>query len=242
MQGGGRRRRQIVDHINTFRPDVAVLTEYRDANSHDLRTMLTDIGLQHQIRTADPEGGYAAALLASRQPLTPGPVTLGLDPPTSRWIHATIEHTAWDIACCLIPAGGSGPQRAEKGEFWDAILDNEPQLRERPTIITGDFNTGRHHIDETGATFQAADRLEAILERGWTDAFRQLHGDVPAPTWWSPGHHNGFRLDHTLLSPGSPPPLGSHYQTNDSNGERICGPGKGMTSDHAVMITDLPNQ
>ncbi|MEZ5229332.1 MAG: hypothetical protein R2710_22540 [Acidimicrobiales bacterium] len=125
--------------------------------------------------------------------------------------------------------------------FWDAVLDSATQLADEPTVITGDFNTGRHLIDEDGRTFHSADRFEAILDAGWVDGFRSLHGDIKAPSWWSPGYNNGFRLDHALISAGAPTPTACRYETTDASGNTICGPAKGRLSDHAAMIIDVPN-
>jgi exonuclease III len=78
-----------------------------------------------------------------------------------------------------------------------------------------------------------------MLHRGWTDAFRALNGNVEAYSWWNAQTGNGFRLDHVLLSPGSPLPESCTYETRQ-DGEVVCGLGKELLSDHAAMLTSVP--
>ena len=192
---------------------MAVLTEYRHPNGADFQAMLGDAGFGHQLTGPDESGGYAGTLIASRHPLRPGGVRLDVPEGSARWLHAVIDGIGWDVVGCLIPAASGAKGKDRKNSFWDAIITNAAQLGSRPCLITGDFNTGRHHIDETGATFHASDRFERMLDSGWVDGFRALHGDISAPTWWSPGYNNGFRLDHAFLSPGSPPPVACQPST-----------------------------
>ena len=61
------------------------------------------------------------------------------------------------------------------------------------------------------------------------------------PRLVEPGaQQNGFRLDHTFLSPGSPTPTARHYETRDAAGNTICGPAHARLSDPAAMIIDFP--
>lgn len=241
MQGGGTRKSAIVDLVDHFGPDVAVFSEYRASNGADLLDGLARIGLENHVGEGDPKGGHASVLIASRHDLTPGGTHIPSETDAHRWQHVTIDAVGWDLVGCSIPGSGA-PDQPEPGHrksaFWSGVLSNESDLQHRPTIITGDFNTGRHLVDERGSTFSCAESFESMLQRGWTDAFRRLQGEVWAPTWWSPRYGNGFRLDHALLSPGAPEPVDCKYVT-EVDGKKVCGPGKGMVTDHALMVTDL---
>lgn len=236
MQGGGPRRRKIVDQLVAWEADVAVLSEYRASNSEDLREMLADAGLSHLAEGPDPVGKHGGILVASRYKLTDGGSAIDC-PHAHRWQHLTVADLGWDVVASYIPtASGTGP---EKQAYWNEMLRVEGELRARPTIITGDFNTGKHLVDEAGSTFIGNVQFEEMLARGWADGFRALHGDEQAWSWWSPQAGNGFRLDHAFLSPESPTPVACSYET-EWNGVVICGRQKPKLSDHAAMITTLP--
>jgi exodeoxyribonuclease-3 len=85
-----------------------------------------------------------------------------------------------------------------------------------PTLVGGDFNVIPEDIDchkpsswMRDALFQPESRARyrALLELGYTDAFRSLHpGEVGQFTFWDYfrqafPHNRGIRIDHFLLSP-----------------------------------------
>ncbi|MBP1805009.1 endonuclease/exonuclease/phosphatase family protein [Rubellimicrobium aerolatum] len=78
------------------------------------------------------------------------------------------------------------------------LLGRPPELS-GPTLVMGDFNTGRHRLDEAGATFQCAAEFGRLGEAGWVDAWRLLHGEAREFSWYSTAG-NGFRLDHAFVS------------------------------------------
>ncbi len=84
-----------------------------------------------------------------------------------------------------------------------------------PTVIGGDFNVIPEDIDchkpaswVKDALFQPEPRAlyRAMLDIGYTDAFRSLHADGGQFTFWdyfrhSFEHNRGIRIDHFLVSP-----------------------------------------
>jgi len=86
---------------------------------------------------------------------------------------------------------------------------------EEPTVLGGDYNVIPEPADAhdpaawTGdALFQPESRqaFRRLLHLGYTDAFRALHAEAGAYTFWDyqggawPKDH-GIRIDHLLLSP-----------------------------------------
>ena len=45
------------------------------------------------------------------------------------------------------------PNKQAKKPLYDSLLGFEAEYRAQPAIIIGDFNTGRHFVDEPGKTF-----------------------------------------------------------------------------------------
>jgi exodeoxyribonuclease III len=88
----------------------------------------------------------------------------------------------------------------DKAGLYRLIEERSAAWTREPSLLIGDFNTGRHHVDEDGATFHLSDRFEGRQPGlGWTDMWRRFHGDRREASWISP-RGNGFRIDHVLAS------------------------------------------
>jgi exonuclease III len=119
---------------------------------------------------------------------------------------------------------------------------------ERPSILCGDLNTPRRELPdgdvltfardsagrlrpERGERWDRAERalVHGLRERGWTDAFRALHGygDREA-SWTFSDDRGGWRLDHVLVH--GLRPVASAY----AHDWRRAG-----LSDHSPLVVDL---
>src|SRR5690606_25243581 len=88
-------------------------------------------------------------------------------------------------------------------------------LEERPLLLGGDYNVIPAALDcydpeawRGDALFRLESRLQfrELLARGFTEAFRSLHPERRAYTFWDYQggawqHDLGIRIDHLLLSP-----------------------------------------
>lgn len=87
-----------------------------------------------------------------------------------------------------------------------------------PTVVAGDYNVIPEDIDCHKPSYWIGDalfqpepraRYRALLESGYTDAFRKLHpGEAGQFTFWDYfrqafEHNRGIRIDHFLLSPNA---------------------------------------
>lgn len=179
--------------------DVLVLTEFR-ANGTGARLLseLQAYGYEHSIyRAGLPKSSGVALISRHRMAMREeeGPHRLA-----HRWKHVSLVDKEIDLLGVYLNGSPGPPETtAQKQAFWDRIHVAAERLIERPTVIIGDLNTGLHRIDEEGATFRCSESFRVLLQLGWIDAFRALHGDRREYTWWS--NRRGFRLDHAFLSP-----------------------------------------
>ena len=235
--GGGRRGEALAAQLARWTPDVVALCEFRATPpSAALARALADMGLAHQLRTADAAAASANRLLvASRWPLR-----------RIRQRHAPREPGRWLLAAVAAPrpfALGAMhvPNRVtgRKWGFLDAVLAVAERWRNGPALLLGDTNSGRPGIDEEVPGFNEREGgwIDALERAGWRDAFRHLRGGEPAYTWYSPNGDNGFRIDQAFLNAGLLPRLAAvRYEW----GRRR--PGKARTtvlSDHAALLVDL---
>jgi exodeoxyribonuclease-3 len=119
---------------------------------------------------------------------------------------------------CYFPNGQRDHKRVPfKMDFCEDILSHLKVLRkQKPVIITGDFNTAHTEIDlanpksnkkTTGFLPQERAWMDKFIHEGFVDIYRHLHpNQTGAYTWWSnrPGVRSrniGWRIDYFFISP-----------------------------------------
>ncbi|MFK5923786.1 MAG: hypothetical protein QM496_16535 [Verrucomicrobiota bacterium] len=123
------------------------------------------------------------------------------------------------------------PSQDYKRPVFDFLLKLPEKYLMEDTMLIGDLNTGRHYEDEEGATYVSAHQFDALLEQGWIDSWRIRNPDAREFTWFSRGYNNGFRLDHTLVSPAMNERI---TDVKYSHTEREAG-----VTDHSLMVVDV---
>jgi exodeoxyribonuclease III len=224
-QGGGTRRKVLVEAILAHEPDVVVLTEFRSNAAGDaIRDALDEAGLSHQFTPPGTEPKVNTLLVAGRSPLDSRYFPdLGDDQ------HRVVVAESEDLRVI----GVYFAQGKAKRKVFDFLLEQTPSLLPGRSIVLGDFNTGRHYEDEPKATLHCADCFDALLERGWVDAWRSRHPDAREFSWYS-NVGNGFRIDHALVS------LALYADIADvqySHRERLE-----KWTDHSVLIVDVADR
>lgn len=246
LHGGGPRRTPgIVLALLGHRPDLVVLTEFRRTFGGQIAGCLADHGLRHQVST-DPGPGCNGILIASRFPISPGeraPRVRAFDPEDPhrclgfehRWVDVRVEGgpgAGLHVTGVHIPDARRGDARslARKSAYWQQLLRLAKTRADARHVVCGDFNTGRHGLDEAGRSFTCTPLLGALATMGFVDAWRATHADEPAYTWYSSAGA-GFRLDHAYLSARCAPLLGDAWYDDEVRAQGL--------SDHAAMLVEL---
>jgi len=130
----------------------------------------------------------------------------------------TLEFDHFFITQVYTPNAGDNLSRLEDRQIWDikyadylACLDCS-----KPVVAAGDFNVAHKEVDlahpntnrrSAGFTDEERQGFTNLLNRGFTDTFRYIHGDVTgAYTWWSQLirtskiNNSGWRIDYWLVS------------------------------------------
>lgn len=165
--------------------------------------------------------GYAGTLFLYHNSLTPVITFPEIGAPQPMDFEGriiTLEFDGFFVTQVYTPNAGDQLRRLEERQEWDvkyadylATLDQE-----KPVLAAGDYNVAHHEIDlanpasnrrSAGFTDEERAGFTALLERGFTDTFRHIHGNVPnVYTWWaqrsktSKINNTGWRIDYWLTS------------------------------------------
>ena len=164
--------------LRRFRPDVAALCEFRATPpSVALAAALAEIGLRHQITTADPR--RAGREQRARR--------LALSPRAREEPRAPSEPGRWLLARGR-GADAIRARRDARAEPRDRAEVAVPRLgagrgrewRDGPALFVGDTNSGRPGIDEEVPAFNRREGawMEGLERAGWRDAFRHVRGSA----------------------------------------------------------------
>ena len=165
--------------------------------------------------------GYAGTMFLYKDKLTPSvtyPVIGAPSTMDSEGRIMTLEFEDFYLTQVYTPNAGDGLNRLEERQAWDIkYADYLVGLdKEKPLIATGDFNVAHKEIDlahpnsnrrSPGFTDEERQGFTNLLEKGFTDTFRHIHGDVEGVySWWgqrvrtSKINNSGWRIDYWIVS------------------------------------------
>jgi exonuclease III len=205
--------------------DVVALQEVRLSSLAPWREALRGLGFEHVVTSLDaydPAVGLApdrrlGTLIAGRKPVEALPGPPGL-PWAERVLCAgTALGEIVNLHAPLSNKGGDVKVRTLEAVY--EYLVGGGSDAGRPAVLVGDFNTPQYESREgevstfartrTGrirpAYGERHDRAElmlvtGLLEHGWVDAFRVLHGYGRRDrSWLYPNRKMGYRLDHIMV-------------------------------------------
>jgi len=219
QQGGGRRVIPIIQALIDFKPHIIVLSEFRNNKSGTLiKSHLAKAKYNYQFVTeASPnQNSVFIASMIEGQP---------------RYFRDYDEHFRDNIIALDFDAFslyGMYLPHKKKHILFDLLI--EESQKEHPSIMVGDFNTGKNFIDQKKSSFWYTEKLEKMESLGMKDAFRHMHGDDRQYSWYSHGG-NGYRYDHTYISQELLPVISECYYLHEWRE-------KGL-SDHSPMLLSL---
>lgn len=130
----------------------------------------------------------------------------------------TLEFENFYFVNVYTPNAGDGLKRLPERQVWDqCYAEYLHELdQKKPVIACGDFNVAHKEIDlanpatnhmSAGFTDEEREGFTNLLEKGFTDSFRHVHGDIKSVySWWaqriktSKINNSGWRIDYFLVS------------------------------------------
>lgn len=206
-------RKGFLAELAAWQADIVCLQEVR-AEASDLPKIFALNGWHVALHSAAKKGYSGVMILSKVAPLFYEQTGFGEEFDTEgRYLMA--HWPDFSVASLYLPSGSSGEDRqAAKFRFLAAF---QPQLdawraSNRPCILCGDWNIAHQNIDlknwkgnlkNSGFTPEERAWLGAVLNAGWTDAWRTLYPDQAGYTWWSQrgnafANDVGWRIDYQL--------------------------------------------
>lgn len=237
----------ITDWLRTASPDVVLFQEIKCETAAFPTAAFEELGYHVN---AVGQKAYNGVALLSKAPAEDVLTRLPGEPEDeqARYVEATVAGVR--IASLYLPNGNPvpGEKFAYKLRWMDRLYDHASTLlaQEIPVVLGGDYNIIPEARDVYSPQAFAGDALfrpeskakfRALLNLGLTEAYRALHDDDRAYTFWdyqagSWPRDNGLRIDHFLLSPQAADRLAG---CTIDRGPR----GLEKASDHTPVILDL---
>ncbi|MFE5594161.1 endonuclease/exonuclease/phosphatase family protein [Streptomyces sp. NPDC056549] len=237
-----RSRRQADWIASQEHADIVVLTEVSSTQGGDaLATTLTARGYATVIAPQPSTPDYRTVIACRTGDVRPVPSPVTVTPHRAPAARVTVGGHDIGVLGLYVPSRGPKEQRnVAKRAFQEAVTESLPRLLaalpDMPVIVAGDLNVlerGHQPPHKVFGEWEYA-FYTSFQAAGLIDAFRHLHPDEVAHSWFGLTG-NGFRFDHLFVStPHADRVLACDYHQEAREA--------GLT-DHAVMTMrlDLPS-
>ena len=224
--------------IDEFKPDILCLQEIK-AESHQIPEPLFSHTFACKHVNSASKKGYSGTMSFSTLPFEKTDTAWHIDHTHEGRI---LEHHFGDVALFNVyfPNGQQSEERlVHKMKFYSDFLAHTEALRAqgKGIIICGDVNTAHREIDlknpkanEDTSGFLPIERawIDKLLDKGYIDTFRHIHGDIKdAYSWWSyrfgaRERNVGWRIDYFFISKELEPRLKDAFILNNIEGSDHC--------------------
>ncbi|GAB2318281.1 exodeoxyribonuclease III [Alkalibacterium sp. s-m-22] len=220
--------REVMKTIIDLDPDVLAIQETKlprtgPSKKHDqlLKDLFPDYTYVWRVSQEPARKSYAGTMFLYKNNLNPVVTYPEIGAPDTMDIEGrmiTLEFDTFYLTQVYTPNAGSNLVRLEERQEWDKkYADYLAGLDEKKAVIaTGDFNVAHKEIDlahpnnnrrSAGFTDEEREGFTRLLDKGFTDTFRYIHGDVTGQySWWnqrvktSKVNNSGWRIDYWLVS------------------------------------------
>ncbi|MCZ2100485.1 MAG: exodeoxyribonuclease III [Chitinophagales bacterium] len=165
--------------------------------------------------SAEKKGYSGVAIISKKEPIRVFK-DIGIPEHDTEGRVLTAEYEDFYMVNVYVPNSGDGLKRLDYRADWDRDFANFlQQLRkDKPVIVTGDFNVAHHEIDlarpkqnynkTAGYTQVEIDGMDQLQHLGLIDSFRMLYPDTVQYSFWSArfgarAKNLGWRIDYFLV-------------------------------------------
>ena len=237
----------VLAWLEAASPDVALLQELKTVEENFPRLEIEALGYHCAVLGQKSYNGVAVLSKEALEDVVEG---LPGDPADEQARY--LEATTFGLRVASIYLPNGNPIKTEKFSYklaWmDRLHDHAHGLleSERPVVLGGDYNIIPQDEDvydpkafagDALAQPESRQRFRALVNQGYTEAFRALHGEPHQYTFWDYQggawqNDHGLRIDHFLLSPQAADRLEACEIDRGPRGEK-------KASDHTPIVCRL---
>jgi exodeoxyribonuclease-3 len=224
--------------LEQLNPDIIGFQETK-ASEEQVKEALAHVTGYHLYAYSAERAGYSGtAILTKTKPIS---VLAGIGMPEhdTEGRALTLEYDTFFLVNTYVPNSGEGMARLPYRAKWDAaLLAFLKELEKtKPVILMGDLNVARQPIDlarpkenynkTSGYTQVEIDGLDAFVNGGFKDSFRELYPQTVRYSWWSlrfgaRAKNIGWRIDYVLVSETLLPRVKDAFILNEVEGSDHC--------------------
>ncbi len=203
----------FIDSFNELDADIFCLQETK-LQPHQIELELPGY---EQFWNSAVKKGYSGTAVFTR--IKPIAVTngIGIEEHDQEGRLITCEYDDFYLLCVYTPNSQSKLKRLDYRMQWEEDFQNYivELEKHKPVVITGDLNVAHKEIDlknpktnrkNAGFSDEERGKMSDLLEKGYVDSFRHIHGDViDRYSWWSYRANSrprnvGWRIDYFVVS------------------------------------------
>ncbi len=206
----------IMDFLKDENPDIILFQEVK-ADKLNIPEELHHLDYKIYLNSAEKKGYSGTMALTKIDPLNHSN-GIGDKSFDSEGRVQLLEFKNFYLINAYFPNSQHGLTRLDyKLDFNKKVLEYMEKLRkEKPVIITGDFNVAHEEIDiarpkdnehNAGFTVEERDSMTEILNHGYIDTYRYFHREPNHYSWWSYRFNArekniGWRIDYFVVTDG----------------------------------------
>lgn len=220
--------RDVLKTITEYDPDVIAIQETKlsvkgPTKKHldVLEGFFPDYDIAWRSSEEPARKSYAGTMFIYKKTLTPKVTYPKIGAPETMDQEGRI--TTLELDKCFVsqvytPNSGNKLDRLADRQVWDEKYSKylKELDQQKPVITSGDFNCAHTEIDlahpdrnhrSAGFTDEERADFTQLLDSGFTDSFRAVHGDIKdVYSWWaqrvktSKTNNSGWRIDYYLVS------------------------------------------
>lgn len=232
----------FLEFVEKENPDILCLQETK-AHPDQVDAMLHDYN--HYWNSAEKKGYSGTAIFSKTKPINVN-YGMNIEKHDKEGRIITAEYDDFFLVTCYTPNSKRELERLDyRTKEWEvdfkAYLKNLEKTK--PVVICGDLNVAHKEIDlanpstnkttatkpgNAGFTDQEREAMTNLIDAGFIDTFRELHGDeIGHYTWWSymfsaRSKNIGWRIDYFLISKSLKSKLKDSFILKDVMGSDHC--------------------
>ncbi|EJO5346619.1 exodeoxyribonuclease III [Clostridium botulinum] len=209
-------KKNFIEWIGEENPDILCIQETK-LQENQLEDKIKNIeGYYSYFSFAEKKGYSGVATYTKQEPISVKH-GIGIEKFDLEGRILITEFKDFTLLNIYFPNGQRDEERLQyKLEFYEALFNYCDELVKegKKLVICGDYNTAHNEIDLKNPKANAKtsgflrierDWLDKIIERGYTDTFRNMNPDKIKYSWWSyrfkaRERNAGWRLDYHFVS------------------------------------------